>query len=426
MTPAPVQTRLSGQQTQLLILLVASVFINYIDRGSLAVAAAPLQKDLHLSGTQLGSLHSAFFFTYAFGQLLAGWLVDRYNVYWVFAAGFLLWSGATGATGFIAGFAALFAARLVLGIGEAVAYPAYSKMLAADMPEFHRGLANALIDAGSKLGPALGTFAGGMLIASYGWRPFFIVLGIGGLLWLIPWCLSIPKTSNALSANHRDGPSVKRILQERSAWGTFGGLFCCNYFWYIMISWLPWYLINIRGFSMEKMAKVGATAYIVIAVVCVIAGYTSDRLIARGISSTKVRKSFACIGLGGASIILPVAMVKDEFTAIALLMCACASFGLFTSNSWAITQTIAGPLAAGKWTGLQNCIGNFAGITAPFITGLLYDKTHSFVPAFAVAAVILCCGVLLYAFVVGPVRPLIWGPITNRPQVGNLPYIDRI
>ena len=153
MTLALVRPKLSGQQLQLLTLLVASVFINYIDRGSLAVAASPLQKDLHLTTTQLGLLQSAFVFTYAFGQLLAGWLVDRFNVYWVFAAGFLLWSGATGATGFIAGFGALFAARLVLGVGESVAYPAYSKMLASDMPEYHRGLANALIDAGSKMGP---------------------------------------------------------------------------------------------------------------------------------------------------------------------------------------------------------------------------------------------------------------------------------
>ena len=109
-------------------------------------------------------LFSAFFWTYALMQLLliSGWLVDRFNVCWILAGGFFLWSGATAATGAAHAFAMVFGLRLVLGIGESIAYPSYSRLLANYFPEQRRGIANALIDAGTKLGPALGTLLGGL------------------------------------------------------------------------------------------------------------------------------------------------------------------------------------------------------------------------------------------------------------------------
>ena len=140
------------------ILLVISIFINYIDRGNLSIAAPLLEKELSMTSSQLGALLSSFFWTYALVQLfgIAGWLTDRFPVGWVLAAGYFAWSAATAATGLVSSFAGLFVMRLVLGAGESVAYPCYSKILAGDFPQHHRGLANALIDAGSKIGPALG------------------------------------------------------------------------------------------------------------------------------------------------------------------------------------------------------------------------------------------------------------------------------
>src|SRR5690348_1470130 len=104
-----------------LALLVFSVFINYIDRGNLAIAAPLIKDELGLSASQLGILLSSFFWTYGLFQIVSGWLVDRVNVSWVMAIGFLLWSAATGITGCLHGFAALLIVRLILGIGESVA-----------------------------------------------------------------------------------------------------------------------------------------------------------------------------------------------------------------------------------------------------------------------------------------------------------------
>ena len=163
-------------------LLVISVCINYADRGNLGVAAVSLQKELHLNPKQLGTLLGAFSLTYAFSLLAAGHLVNRFNVNWLYAIAFLLWSAATGATGLAAGFWSIFVLRLLLGASESVAYPAYAKMICTSFPEKLRGTANGLIDAGSKLGPAVGVFLGVQMLTHFTWRGMFAIMGGASLL----------------------------------------------------------------------------------------------------------------------------------------------------------------------------------------------------------------------------------------------------
>jgi len=171
----------------MLVLLSLSLFINYIDRGNISIAAPLLKHELGLSASQLGVLLSSFFWTYAAFQMVSGWLVDRFDVSWVIAAGYFLWSAATSITGVVHGFAALITVRLVVGVGESVAFPSYCKILARHFPEAKRGFANAMIIAGFGCGPAVGALLGGTLMAKFGWRPFFIILGLVSMLWLLPW-----------------------------------------------------------------------------------------------------------------------------------------------------------------------------------------------------------------------------------------------
>ena len=130
-----------------LVLLAICALINYVDRGNLSIAAPLLKDELHISVTQLGILLSAFFWTYTAMQFVSGWLVDRFEVNWVMAAGFLLWSLTTAATGFVRGLTMLLAMRLMLGVGESVMIPACSKVLSLHLPEHHRGFANGVYKA---------------------------------------------------------------------------------------------------------------------------------------------------------------------------------------------------------------------------------------------------------------------------------------
>ena len=388
------------------LLLFISVVICYIDRSNLSVAVPLLKDEFGLAASKVGTLLSAFFWTYASFQLIAGWLVDRYKVNWVLATGFFIWSGATAATGLAGGFGSLLLFRLLLGIGESVAYPAYAKILATHFTEGQRGLANSLIEVGARVGPALGTLAGGFYMAHFGWRTFFLVLGLGAFPWVLCWITWMPRREHQAAV--AEGPGLGEILCNRSAWATFIGLFCGNYFSYFLLTWLPYYLAHDRHLSMETMAVVGALPFVCSAIATSAAGWLSYRALAAGVTPTRVRKACTVVGLGFAAVIVAVPLIKDVRGAMVILMLASASYGIYATSPWAISQTIAGHQAAGRWAGMQNFIGNLSGVVAPALTGLVIERTGSFIWAFGLAAGFVLTGAMVYLFVLGKVEPARW------------------
>ena len=398
---------MSSTQWIFLSLLVISVCINYVDRGSLATAGPRLARELKLDPLEFGKLLSAFFWTYAPMQIVSGWLVDRFNVSRVYAAGFLVWSVATLLTGSITTASELLVLRLVLGMGESVAYPAYSKIISTNFPEHHRGIANGLIDAGSKLGPALGVLLGGLFIAQLGWRVFFWAMGFASLVWLIPWFIWAPKEQIAWK-DRLSTPGILRILSLRAAWGNFLGLLCANYVWYFIVLWLPYYFVNERHYSLSRMAVLGSLPLWAVAASSSIAGWLADRMILKGGQPVHVRKAFIAGGLLFSTLILPAAMVKEQTVSLILLSLGCFAFGFFSANHWALTQTLAGPLVAGKWTGLTNAMGNIPGIIGPLFTGWVVKETGQFYYAFMVCAIFAVLGTICYVFVIDRNETVDW------------------
>jgi sugar phosphate permease len=175
-----------------------------------------------------------------------------------------------------------------------------------------------------------------------------------------------------------------------------------------VLTWLPFYLVRERHFSMSKMATIGAGAYLVTGAVTTLTGYISDRLIAAGATATRVRKTCMGGGMGFAPIILAVAVVPDRAASMVFLFLACMSYGVYSSSHWATSQTLAGPRAAGKWSGLQNCVANLAGVVAPLVTGIVVDKTGQFFWAFAIAAAVALAGAFVYVVVLGKIEPVDW------------------
>jgi MFS family permease len=305
-------------------------------------------------------------------------------------------------------FAALLIIRVVLGIGESVAYPAYSKIFASHFVERQRGIANAVIGVGQSLGPALGILFGGTLVARFGWRPFFIVLGLASFLWLPPWFQWMPRTPGHGVVHMKLGPGLAEIARHRSSWGTWIGHFCSNYFLYFLLTWLPFYLVSERHFSVERMAKVGGGTFLMSSLSAVICGWLSDRWISSGASPTRVRKTFMGLGMFLNGLFILGCAVAPEGPLILMLLLAGASFGLVSPNMCAITQTLAGPHAAGRWMGMQNFVGNLAGAVAPALTGFLVDRTGRFYWPFLITAAVSWAGVLQWVLVVGRVEPIVW------------------
>ncbi|MGH7025009.1 MAG: MFS transporter [Caulobacteraceae bacterium] len=390
-------------------LLALAVFIQYVDRGNIATAAPLVKRELHLNAAQIGLLISAFYWTYTPGNILTGWLAHRLNAYRTLALGLGIWSLATIGTGLAGSFAILIGLRLILGLGESAFFPCSSRLLAQHLPTSRLGAANGLIGVGLALGPALGTWAGGNLMAVTGWRASFLFFGLASALWLIPWRAVTRDLHVAdLVEPRAPSPSYLQILKRREAWGASLGHFCSNYAFYFVVSWLPLYLVQERGFSMTEMASVAGMIYAVYAVSCPLTGWLADRWMRAGASANLARKTqmIACQLIMCVSLV--VAGLSSGPVAIACLFAAAVGFGLGTSSIYSIGQTLAGPNAAGKWVGVQNCVGNIAGIVGPVITGVVVDRTGSFAWAFVIAGVVALLGVVFWGLVIRKVAPLEW------------------
>jgi MFS family permease len=396
-------------------LLALAVLIQYVDRGNVATAAPLVKRELGLSASQIGLLVSAFYWTYTPGQVLSGWLAHRLNAYRTLALGLAVWSLATIGTGLAGSFAVLIGLRLILGLGESAFFPCSSRLLAQHLPVARLGAANGLIGVGLALGPTIGTWAGGNLMAQAGWRASFLLFGLLSLLWLAPWWASTRSLDRAdRETPDAPTPSYREIAGRREAWGAALGHFCSNYAFYFVVSWLPLYLVQQRGFSMTKMAGVAGMIYAVYAVSSLAAGALADRWIKAGASANRARKTVVVSSHLIICVCLLAAAFGDTAVSIASLALASIGFGLNTSSIFAIGQTLAGPRAAGKWMGVQNGIGNIAGIVGPVITGAVVDATGSFAWAFVIAGGVALVGVVGWGAIIRRVAPLEWRDSATR------------
>jgi MFS family permease len=402
---------------RVLFLLAISVLINYIDRSNLSIAAPLIKDEIGLSALQLGKLLSAFFWAYALMQIPAGWLVDRFDVKWVFSLGFLLWSASTAFTGLLHGFAALLLIRVAVGVGESIAYPSYCKILAEHFSDGRKGLANGVIASGAALGPAIGLIIGGSVVARFGWRPFFLTVGLGSWLWLIPWVSWMPSQTDSEAARLRQPIGIVDLLSRRAMWGSSIGLFCNNYSLYFVVTWLPFYLVRGRGFSLTRMSHVAALMFLVFAASATAWGKLSDQWIKAGASSTFVRKGMMVVGNCGFGLLLAASVLVPEFALVWALCLAGVFLGMSNSNLWAITQILAGPRIAGRWVGVQNFLGNLAGGIGPTLAGFLIDRTGGYRWAFFVVSGIAGIGALNWAVVLGPVEQVEWKRVSPALEI---------
>ena len=375
----------------------------YAQRGTLSVAAPFMIRDLGMTTETMGLMLSAFSWSYAFLQVPSGWVVDRFGVGRAYAAGFALWSIACACTAALRQIVAIMAFRIAMGTGQAVAFPASARAVANWFPDSERGLVNSTYLVGVRIGQALVNAVGVGLIALYGWRVFFVLAGLIPLIWIPPWLrflrrLEEPRTQAASVA----GPSRFTfassfgLLRHRTVLGTFLGFLAFDYVWFVFVYWLPGYLRLERHFTPAEMAFYGSVPFLVMSAVIPLSGIASDRLIAKGFRELRVRKTFITIGFAIALAIVPAGLVRDNATAVWLLLTALCGLGVAVPNTWSITQACCSKRLVGTVSGLQNFGGNVGGIVAPWLTGAIAYRSGSFAAAFIVCGVLLVGGALAY------------------------------
>ena len=399
----------------MVVLLGAALMINYIDRGTISTAAPVLEKELHLAPDQLGWVISAFFWAYVCAQPLVGWCADRLGAARVLATGFAIWSLATVTTGLSTGVRTLVGARLVMGAAESVTYPSALALLAQRVTDRHRARATSILQLGGMIGPALGTTLSVMIMERYGWRIMFISLGLASLLWLLPWRgqLRAPAANRSTDSPQRS-PSYADILRQRGLWGTMLGNFCSNYAFYFVFSTLPLYLVHERGLSLLKMGTLTSGFYVCDAISVLATGWLLDAWTRRGASPNRAYKSALMVSAAGVGVCLLTVGNASLGGAVLLLLATGVMDGMNAPSVCSLVQQFAGPLATGRWMGVQNAVSNTAGIVAPLAAGYLARATGHYTAALWVAGVIALIGLLAWVVVVPPVQPIDWSRYGSR------------
>ncbi len=404
-------------------LLFAASMINYFDRATISIALPLISRDLALGPKEKGLLLSAFFWSYALMQIPIGLCADRFNLRWLYAGSFALWSVAQGLTGFAGGLTTLMCLRVCLGVGESIYLPGGTKIVSLLFAPKDRGLPCGLFDMGTRTGLVLDGILVPWMIMHYGWRRMFFVVGFSALLWLIPWLVFFParlKASevrqrarqDAQEATHPGDPGVSAetssrplITFDRNLLGICLGFFCFDYYWYLLVTWLPDYLVTVRHLTILRAGFYASLPYFVFGICEPIGGWVADRLIRAGWDETRTRKGIVTAAFCTGLLLIPAARVAGAGTAI-LLVIGGSLVGLATGNLLVILQCCAPPREVGAWTGVENFVGNIAGILAPLVTGFLIAETGSYLPGFALAAFVLVAGVLSYWLIVGKLRPM--------------------
>src|SRR5215471_5959975 len=258
----------SPQRWWLLALLFAAMLISYVHRGAFSVAAPFMAGELHLSKADIGLILSAFFWVYAFMQIPAGWVADRFGTKRAYSLGFVGWTLAAALEALGRGAASLVGFRVAIGAGQAITFPASARAVASSFKERERGTVTGIYLTGVRFGTAMVNAAGALFLAHYSWQLFFLVIGIVPLVWLLPWNRFLQRWEtptqrrNGPGSNELSLPQAVMLLRRRTVFGIFLGFFAYDYVWFVFITWLPGYLSLERHFTPNELAIYSSVPYL--------------------------------------------------------------------------------------------------------------------------------------------------------------------
>jgi D-galactonate transporter len=427
-TTKPTKPTASGVRWIVVLLAFLGTAVSYIDRANLGVAMPYVQKELGLSPTAAGVALGAFFWTYASFQLPSGWFVDRVGPRVAYTVAVVWWSLFTAATAGARGIVSLFGFRLLLGAGEAPAYPSNAKVVSEWFPRRERAFATSIFDSGARVGPAVALPMVTVVISLLGWRASFLITAALGLLWAAVWYrfyrhplnhswvtptelahINDPSSSSASSSSSSLSPPIRwrDLFRYRTVWGMMLGFFCLSFVIYFFITWFPSYLVKERGFTLLKLGVYGSIPAL-FAIPCgYLGGLTSDRLFRRGLGLTRARKIPIVAGMLTSSSITLAVLVDSAALALALLALCYGSLAFAAASVWSLPSDVAPtPRHVASIGGIQNFASNLAGICIATFVGVMVGKTGGFVVPLAIAGAFSLLGAFSYLVIVGEIAPL--------------------
>ncbi len=410
-------------QIGVLLLLVTAV--GSLDRQTMSVTAGTIKAEYGLSNTDYGALGFAFLLAYAVGQLLSGLIVDRLGTKRALSIAVIWWSLAVMAHALASGFWSFFIARACLGLTEGPNLPAAFKAIAEWFPKHERSMATGMVTAGTGLGLILAPPVAGVLTAAFSWHAAFIVPGVAGLLWVWLWRRSffLPEQHPTISAGERQLALADRIgpasggetlrqraalwahyLRYRETWGLMLARFVGDGAFYFFAFWLPLYLQSERGFSVLKVAFVAIIPFVFADIGSLTGGWMGQRLIQRGWSVDRSRKTMIWFGAVGSLVAWPVAAFDSWVPSLALCSIAIMMLQMKTASLFPIPGDLFPARDVATVWGMTGAAGSFGAALFQWGVGYIVDG-YGYNTAFAIASSICIGQALLISVFIRRIEP---------------------
>lgn len=411
--------------------MIVLAIITYIDRVCISQAAPTIRAELGFTEAQMGWVFSAFAISYALFEVPGGWMGDRYGPRSVLMKVVIFWSIFTAATGAAWNFVSMVVCRFLFGAGEAGCFPNVTKIFTIWLPSNERVRAQGILWLSARWGGAFTPLLVAWVFLFMSWRTAFVLFGALGIFWAIGfyrWFRDRPADHPAVNAAElalMDGAEKNAPSHAKVPWGQLCSnpsvillwvqYFCMSYGWYFYITWLPTYLREAKGVSLEKGALLATMPLFFGGVGCFVGGWAAKRLAERYGNVRWARRGVAFSGLVLAGLLLVVATRIND-PVLAMVAIALASFGndLAMAPDWAACMDVGGRLA-GSVSGSMNMMGNFGGAVGPVVVGYILNASkitadappslEGWNTAFLVAAAVYGVGALSWLFI-DPVTPL--------------------
>ncbi len=402
--------------------------VSYLDRGIISVAQPEIRAQFGLSLRDMGLVLAAFTWAYAFGQVPAGWLGDRFGPRKVLTALLAFTSAAALMTGAATGLTSLFSARLFLGIGEAGAFPVASRGMQLWFAPAERGRIQGITHFFSRFAVAITPLVAGGIMVAFGWRAIFYILGAVGLAWAVLFVIvyrNLPEehagVNRAELAQIRginpDGsikpPNIARlsvpwgtICRSRNMWFIAVG-YCCFFFGTnFYLTWYPTYLREHRHLTLQALGLIGSLPLVAGMLGDVVGGYLSDMLLKRTGNATLARRAVAAPGFLLAGVfVVPAAMTESPGISILCLALSFFFLEFVIGPAWAVPMDVGGQFS-GTVTGVMVMAGALAASLTPLVYGGLFDRGYWVAPFF-VSAAVMFAGALIWTFLIDPEKSVV-------------------
>ena len=409
---------------RLVLLSFFAVFICYIDRVAISLAIIPMADDLGWDVETQTLVLSSFFMGYLVMQIAGGRLADRFGGKVVLGLGVHIWSAFTFITPLaaMASLPLLILARIGMGLGEAVTFPAIYSLFGRWVPQNERSRAVALANSGIPSGSILATIMTPLIAVWLGWQWAFYLFGLLGVIWWLVWQTSIARTPaqqpgitaaeldqiRAGTATSEAGAAApwKRILSNRAVWAIIIAHFCNNWSLYVLLSWMPTFINKGLGVDYASVGWLTMIRSLASFVTLNIAGALADRMITAGYDVTFVRKLMQSIGFGGIVVSLMVVGYVESVWAAITIMTLGNALGAFVSGGFSVNHMDVAPKYAGTLMGITNTAGTIPGIIGVTVSGMILAATGSWTLVFQVTAGVTLFGLICYLFMASGERQI--------------------